>query len=147
MTFRVRRGQNEVKQMRERGRLAVERQYGASDRVEILEVDQRADEREQDRKHVEDAIRLGVLLQRLDRGRLDRAARDPYESLDDDRRAHDGERDPPERLLDEVVVEDPLDRFDKDLEERRDHEDGKDQHAERFHATFTRSVLTKGEPE
>jgi len=111
----------------------VEREDGAAERVEVRPLDELADVGEEEREDVEDDVVLGVLLQRLDGCALDGPAREPDGALDDDRANHGRDGDGREVCLLEVPVAQSLDRLDEDLEEARDHGDGEDEDAERFH--------------
>lgn len=135
---RVTNSQSARVRVRERGRKGpggrtVEREDRASERVEVRPVDDLAHEREHEREKVEHDVVLGVLLQCLDACALDGPAAEPHGAFDNNGADHGGERNGWDVRLFEVRVEETLGGLDEDLEERRDHEDGEDENAERLH--------------
>ena len=111
-----------------------EREEQAAEGVEPPDAQVETEEGKDDAEGVEDAVGDGVLGEGLHGGVLDEAAVEPATSFDDDGRDHDGDGGGPE--LDDIVVgpEERGQAFERDLEEGGAHDDGEDEHADRFEA-------------
>ena len=147
-----RRGARELADVRRRRARPVDhdvqREQQAAEGVEEPDVQVGAHEGEDDAEGVEDDVGAGVLRERLHARVGDEPAPEVAEQFEQDRAGHDEDRR--QREMDDAVIArgEPVEAFERDLKKGCDHDDGEDEHPERFETPSTdgvRVVVTSGD--